>query len=87
MIYQVLTTCLGRHVLLLHQGLHFGEVTRVSGHVGGQNDANKALSKCFKVISGEVLKEVVFLTVENSESLSSMEILLNGLITVPDGSV
>lgn len=77
MIYQVLATCLSRDILLLHQGLHFSEVTRVSSHVGRQNNANKALSKCFEVISREVLKEVVFLTVENCESLCSMEILLN----------
>ena len=77
MIYQVLATCLSRYVLLLHQGLHFGEVTRMSGHVSSQDDANKSLSECFEVISREVLKEVVFLTVENSKSLSSVKILLN----------
>ena len=80
----VFTVC---NSLLLQDGLHLGEVGGVTRHVCGQNDANEALSESLKVISTEILQEVVLSLVQDCERLGGMIIFLHRLITVADGSV
>ena len=80
----IFTVC---NSLLLQDGLHFGEVRSVTRHVCGQNDANEALSESLKVISTEILQEVVLSLVQNCERLGGMVIFLHRLVTVADGSI
>ena len=56
-------------------------------HVGSQNDAYEALTESLKVITAEVLQEVILGLVQNCEGLGGMVILLHRLITVADGSI
>ena len=80
----IFTVC---NSLLLQDGLHFGEVRGVTRHVCSQNDADEALAESLKVISTEILQEVVLSLVQDCERLGGMVIFLHGLITVADGSV
>lgn len=74
---QVLAALATRHILLLHDGLHFGKVARVSGHISRQDDPYEPLSEGLEVVPREVFQEVVLLTVENRKCLSCMIILLD----------
>ena len=80
----IFTVC---NSLLLQDGLHFSEVRSVTRHVCGQNDANEALSESLKVISTEILQEVVLSLVQNCERLGGMVIFLHRLVTVADGAL
>ena len=57
------------------------------GHVSRNDYPNEPLSEGLEVVSGEVLKEVVLLLVQNCKRLCSMIVFLHRLVTVADRSV
>ena len=59
----------------------------MSSHISRQDDANESLSERLKVIPREILQEVIVSLVEESERLGSVEVFLNTLITVADGTL
>ena len=75
-----------RDALLLEEGFYFGQIRRVTGHIGGQNDPYKPLSESLEVISGEFLEKVILLAIEQKKGLSCVIVLLYALVTVADGA-
>ena len=59
----------------------------MSSHISRQDDADKSLSERLKVIPRELFQEVIVSLVEESERLGSVEVFLNTLIAVADGTL
>ena len=76
-----------RNSFLLNNSPHFCQVRRVASHISRQYYPHKALSKGLKVISGEFFQEIVLRLVENGERFGRVEVFLDRLVAVADGSL
>ena len=56
-------------------------------HVSRENYTDEALAECLKIIPCKVFQEVILSLVQDGKGLCRMEVLLDALITVADGSV
>ena len=70
------------YLFFFHHRFGLGKIARVTCHVSSQDDAQEAQPEGLVFVLSKSFQKVESLLVQNSERLSSVHVLVHGLITV-----